>query len=241
MKLICKIRKKLNNSSGMSILFALLIFLVAVMVCSVLVAAAYTSAKAVRNDYDEEQAFLTIESAEKLIEADIDGGKLSFIEHWEKSGDSVKEDSKTTYFVNAWLNDICRDSITEMMEEILVEDSISSPVRTFTIEAADEKNTGEASEDDDKEEDSLDNVEMTLTITNPAEAEMTDESEKYQLTAVFTLKKDGKLNNRTYPSVTAVFRCSVDDSKTPEADTYKTKETVYTWSLFEVTRGETGK
>ena len=68
---------KLNNNTGASIIFALLMMLIAAMVAAVVVSAALTGAQSVRNDYDEEQAFLTVESAERLIETDIDGGVLT--------------------------------------------------------------------------------------------------------------------------------------------------------------------
>ena len=211
------VKEKLNNRRGVSILISLLAFLVAAMVCAVIIAAALASARAVRSDFDEEQVFLTVESAERLVENDINGGKLVMVEHWDVT-DSIKDDSsKTCKFITAWLNDICRESIKDMAEDIIVDRHLSS-TRTFTVSAVDEDG-----------EDSLDDVKMTLTMEGDPE-----EDDYLSITAEFELKDGSSLKSRTSPKLTAIFMCS-SSSVDADTETYSSTETTLTWTLYKVT------
>lgn len=60
-------RQKLHSRSGASILLALLLFLVAAMVCAVIVSASFTAAKRVYDDKTGEQDYLTVSSAAKTL------------------------------------------------------------------------------------------------------------------------------------------------------------------------------
>ena len=77
--MIKMIRKKLKSSSGVSILMGLLMLLVAAMVSAVLIAASLTTAMAVRTDYDDQQAYLTVSSAARLVESCLHGKKATKI------------------------------------------------------------------------------------------------------------------------------------------------------------------
>lgn len=93
-----QIKQKLNNNSGMSILYALLMFLMAVLVCTVIIAASLTSAKAVHNDFAEEQAYLTSESAAKLMQNNIEAVTVSEVEttvYAEDGGSSTSKEYKS--------------------------------------------------------------------------------------------------------------------------------------------------
>lgn len=66
-----RIRKKLHSSRGASMMMALLLLLVAVMVAAVILAAASTAAASVRSDRAQQQAYLTVSSAAKLLRDSI--------------------------------------------------------------------------------------------------------------------------------------------------------------------------
>ncbi len=61
------LRKKLHTSRGATMLMALLLLLVAMMVCITLFTAAMTGYKTIRNDHESEQAVLTLSSAAELF------------------------------------------------------------------------------------------------------------------------------------------------------------------------------
>ena len=119
------LKKKLNSNSGVSILMALLAFLVAAMVSAVVVSAALSAAQAVRNDYDEEQAFLTVESAEKMIEQDMTNGSLKR----SSSGSDYKADQKFR---------ICGTILNDLLES---ESSSGSLKGSYTISVSNDDHT----------------------------------------------------------------------------------------------------
>lgn len=61
-------RKKLNSKRGVTLLLALLLFLVCALVGSVVLAAAYTSAGRYARSKDAQQSYLTVMSAARLVE-----------------------------------------------------------------------------------------------------------------------------------------------------------------------------
>ena len=72
------IRKKLNDSGGASMLMALLLLLLAMMVSIVLLTAAVSSAKTIRNEREQQQAYLTVSSAVALVRDSVLGGSGSY-------------------------------------------------------------------------------------------------------------------------------------------------------------------
>lgn len=62
-----KLGKKLNSNSGVSILIALLLFLVATMVAVVIISAALTAVKDVAGDKGQNQNYLNVNSSAKLV------------------------------------------------------------------------------------------------------------------------------------------------------------------------------
>lgn len=222
-----RIIKKLKSSEGISILYALLMFIVAAVVCAIIIAAALTSVKAVRNDFDEEQAFLTVESAEKLIEADINGGSLVFEKVTTTPCDKDKKptgsSSVTERTDSTGLKDICRETLTNMV--LAVKSAGTSQSRTgIKINAAD---SGEAS-------DRLCAVEMTINMDT-----------SYQIRAAFMQDSADELNtSRTNPIITVDFDCSEGTTSTSAPQYYKTSGgydkvviecTTYTWTVNKVT------
>ena len=73
-----RIIRKLKNTSGVTILFALLAFMVAAMVSAVLVNAALTNTKRVSRTKDQNQQYLVVESAVKLLQGTISDCSVTF-------------------------------------------------------------------------------------------------------------------------------------------------------------------
>lgn len=226
----------------MSILFGLLMFLVAAMVCAVIIAASLTSVKTVRDDFDNEQAFLTVESAEKLLEKDISGGTLTRLKStttyfkkaesattWTEDTSRVKDPTWNT--VASGLNDFCRSYIIDLALPAIqaAEEDVALPtadsVKTVSINV---------SYDKDGETESL----------CPVIATMSMDPETLELKIMFT--QDESRKSRANPTIIATFKCDRKDEETPLSQvdnnvTSVSKEVItvhkvdYTWSLSEVT------
>lgn len=199
-----KVKNKLNNNDGVSILFALLMFLVAVVVAAIIISASLTAFKSVRNDFDEEQAYLTVESAEKLIESDIDGGILKVFMRETSNGTEYSADTSK-------LNDICRETITNMVISKLK--GAEKLGKTVTIKAS-------SGSGDDIEK--MEDVTMTLSMADNWE----DGEQNCTLTADFTIATQKK--NRTMPVVSVVFDCDVREDAGNDAY-------IYTWKFKSIT------
>ena len=106
-----QIKKKLKSTDGVTILFALLGFMVAAMVSITIITAATSMAKRVHSDTAEEQTHLTLTSAAELVEAEMEkttytlvtkseGGKT--IETGTAEGTFGEEMEKLIGIVNQW-------------------------------------------------------------------------------------------------------------------------------------------
>lgn len=73
------IKQKLKSEQGVSILFALLLFLVASMVSVTILTAAVSSIKSRKETKDMLQNNITLESAASMLRAEIDGASYSYI------------------------------------------------------------------------------------------------------------------------------------------------------------------
>ena len=62
-----KIKRKLRSNKGTSIFFGLLLFLVASILCTIMLNASVTTVKRVESDKKAEQNYLTCSSAAKLL------------------------------------------------------------------------------------------------------------------------------------------------------------------------------
>lgn len=71
--MITHITKRLKSQSGMSMLFALLLFLVVCMVCTTIVTAALTAVTRTHESREWVQRSLALQSAGELLKAEIDG------------------------------------------------------------------------------------------------------------------------------------------------------------------------
>lgn len=70
--IVNKIKDKLNNNSGVSILFALLLFMIVAMVSVTILSAAYSSVKRTHASKQETQNMLTLDSASLLLKNKFD-------------------------------------------------------------------------------------------------------------------------------------------------------------------------
>ena len=79
-----KVRKKLRNNNGVSILFALFLFVVASVVSVTIISAAYSSVKRTHSAKENTQSMLTLDSASLLMKNKIDS--VSYVAKKDKDG-----------------------------------------------------------------------------------------------------------------------------------------------------------
>jgi len=72
-----KIVKKITNKDGATLIIALLMMLIAALVCGIIISAALTSVKTAKNDFDNQQAYLTVSSAAEIVKSKIESTKCS--------------------------------------------------------------------------------------------------------------------------------------------------------------------
>lgn len=75
-----KILKKLRSQTGASITFALLLFLVCAVLCSVIIVAATASAGRMSGIAEADQRYYAVSSAAELLQKQIDGKTVSIVE-----------------------------------------------------------------------------------------------------------------------------------------------------------------
>ena len=94
-----EIKSKLNNSSGVSILFALYGMMVASLVAAVLVSAALSNVKRAAVTREQNQAYLAAESAEKLVKGMIGDCEINVVKtettYYERAVGTSERDPKS--------------------------------------------------------------------------------------------------------------------------------------------------
>ena len=73
-----RIRGKLNSKKGLSIIFALMALLLAIMVSTVLVSAAYSNARRTQRTREQQQDHLMMDSAAKMVRDMVNGCTMTF-------------------------------------------------------------------------------------------------------------------------------------------------------------------
>ena len=88
-----RIRKKLASDRGASITFALLLFLVCAVLCSVIITAASTASGRMASLAETDQRYYTVTSAAELLRSLIDGQTVSVVkvEKEEVDGEEVSK------------------------------------------------------------------------------------------------------------------------------------------------------
>ena len=104
-----RIKTKLRFQTGASITFALLLFLVCAVICSVIIAAATTSAGRMSGIAEADQRYYAVSSAAELLQALIDGKTVSIVKVEETeytttyssgiASDPVKGTSETRVYI----------------------------------------------------------------------------------------------------------------------------------------------
>lgn len=133
------IKKKLNSNSGISILFALVTFMVSAMVCVTIIVTANSTMKRSVANKENTQANLTLESSIKLISKSISNVTYTI---------NGSYDSKTNIFtpnkssanlsgvdssLSSYISDICYQMVSKYNNSV---DSFNSDyVKLFTISA----------------------------------------------------------------------------------------------------------
>lgn len=128
--------RKLKDNSGVSILFALLLFLVVSLVSITIIVASTSSVKRTNSSKKTEQYNLAVESALLMLKDDLDGKEYSY--SINKDG-SINSRSGNASIFNNELKDISYNIVSNNL----------SYNKTFTIEA-----------------DNLNNVVVSTTINN---------------------------------------------------------------------------
>ncbi len=71
------IKRKLLDISGASMIYAMVAFLVIIMVCAVIISAAHSNMNDAKRGNEEEQAYLTVSSAAKLLKKAMEGDVIT--------------------------------------------------------------------------------------------------------------------------------------------------------------------
>lgn len=114
-----RLREKLHSQSGLSILLALLMFLVCVMVASSVLAAAASNAGRIRSGQVEHQKYLTLSSAIRLICDELEQAKyIGQYQVYEWSVPVIVDGVKTTneyFYVEQIPGNYSCDKLTEQL------------------------------------------------------------------------------------------------------------------------------
>lgn len=131
---------KLNKKNGVSIILALIFFLICAVIGGIVLTSAYNNAGRLSHTNESQQAYLTVSSAAKMLRDTIDGMEFSYtVTKVEVLENDFLTDTKTTEdfaqaegdfenIVISWAK-----KIKEMKTD--PETKISLPPQTFTIES----------------------------------------------------------------------------------------------------------
>mgnify|MGYP002856848198 CR=1 FL=1 len=116
-----KIVRKIKQSRGASITFALAFYLVAAMVCTTIIAASVTAVKRTNvtaEEMEEEQAKLTLESSARLIREGMRDTKVTAKRtvHYEDDGVTVKDTDAPVYQSSGNLAGLAEQAIRTLYE-----------------------------------------------------------------------------------------------------------------------------
>ena len=144
-----KIKAKLNNSSGASLLFSMVLFLVVCMVSVTILTAAVTSLKRTHQNKQNLQTSLALESAAMLIRDELDGCKYTITTILKnEDGEFVSEASSETIPANEFAA-IIVDAVKEVRNGSVSFESFSLStnkveIPDVTVEYVMSKNNEEA-------------------------------------------------------------------------------------------------
>ena len=92
-----RIKTKLNNTDGASILIALLLFLVAAMVSAVIISTAMSAFKTVHEDFDREQDYLSVSSGAKVLSKCLEDTTVTVKKETTTNSKTNTSTTETTY------------------------------------------------------------------------------------------------------------------------------------------------
>lgn len=207
-----RVKSKLHSESGVSILLALLLLLVATMVSAVILSAAVTATKRVYDDKQQAQDYLTVSSAARLLRTAVTGASCTKIETTESettNGTEIINPTVTTY-----------ESTGELGGLLLTAMLAADKDQEYTVQIV------PATLDDGTV---LDTAVFTFTM-NPYDS---DESVYYRIQGTVQLKDGGTTGQKVFfsayaqePSPTETDVVSFSSSVTHKTHT---KETQWTW------------
>lgn len=125
-------KTKLKSTSGVSVLVAMVLFLVAAMVSAVVISAAYTAFKSVFHDIENEQDYLAVSSAARLIGESLADTECTITEKETRvAGEST--DLETTYVctgtLGAYMTSFMDNQLSSQHELTVSLDSLSGDAK----------------------------------------------------------------------------------------------------------------
>ena len=121
------VRRKLNSKRGVTIVMALLFFVIAAIIGSIVITAASASLGRLSHIHNEQQAYLTVSSAAKLARGEVNGIKCTFIKETvgSKPPTMTYEVAPSSAGLSEFILAVCKSHFDGM-----------SPSESFTISSA---------------------------------------------------------------------------------------------------------
>lgn len=127
-----KIKNKLNNNHGVSILFGLLLFMIASMVSIVIISASSTSAKRSYYTSSSVQESQAVESLALFMKKEISNKEVSFVFKKDKDGNYIfDENTKPSMNDNTF-----DDQLIEIATYLIKDDLTKAKNVNFTVSAS---------------------------------------------------------------------------------------------------------
>lgn len=221
------IKHKLNDERGATILMALFAFMVAAMVCIVILGAATSSVRQAKQDQQHQQDMLLLESAAELIQSEVGKTSASFTDtttytYANKTATQASSSSTSRSF-DEGSKTLVSQALLEAVETLNPADSSAQGTpapKTFTISVA-------ANSDSD---DSF-NQDVTVKFSYLTEDQVSVSGKNWRF--ALSTKADGEKGSHTlYIDYSA---SSVSGNPVPEKDRYNRETsssvtTTYAWT-----------
>lgn len=185
---------KLNNNSGASMLMALIVVLIVVTVSAVIVSAASSNAGRIKRNMNEQQAYLTVSSAAKLVR------------------DSIVNNSNCFYALDCWQFEENDDGDLERVDvstDLFNTGSASfSKAINYLVNSLD---SGNATTEFIISSDGMDDVKLTMTMYNSTTKVGDYSLPQYGLKLVISLAADDATAN-SYITLLCVAQQTADET-----------------------------
>ena len=195
-----KLKNKLNNNSGVSILFALLLFLVASMVSIVIISASASSVKRTHYSSAMTQETLSLDSAVLMMNNEMDNVVYTSVATKKKKDDSYGTPTITIQKSNNEFTSVFDSLIKEVSKDFL-DDNLNS-LSDFTIEV-DNMNKVYVSCSILNNNSADDSLEITFNLSTEDDSDAR-EYLTYSIAKSITESQSGSERNPTYTKTSVV-------------------------------------